>query len=151
MSIWGKLPPWGEWAVLILIALLGLWVLDIVPNPKRITEYVVNAFVIGAVLGSVITYFYATHEKRIISKVRRDIDNLATYVDLSHLTPRQRAQVDYPNAELVSDKRILEIHVAQSSPIFMRRTPPEPGTDAAERFDILSALIAGYDARHYAW
>ena len=29
--------------------------------------------------------------------------------------------------------------------------PPEPGTDAAERFDILSALIAGYDARHYAW
>ena len=26
------------------------------------------------------------------------------------LPPRQRAQVDYPNAELVSDKRILEIH-----------------------------------------
>lgn len=55
MSIWGKLPPWGEWAVLILIALLGLWVFDIVPNPKRITEYVINAFVIGVMLGSVVT------------------------------------------------------------------------------------------------
>jgi hypothetical protein len=109
VSIWGKLPPWGEWAVLILIALLGLWVLDLVPNPKRITEYVINAFAIGAVLGSVITYFYATREKRAISRVRDDISFLSAWLELNSVQSRRTMSAE-ATKEIVNDERVLKTY-----------------------------------------
>jgi hypothetical protein len=90
----------------LLLALAGNYLL-IEHHRIRITEYEIYLLLLGAVMGSSITYYYLTRESRIIFEVRDDIDTLAMYVDL---TPRQRAQADYPNAELVSDKRILELH-----------------------------------------
>ena len=69
----------------------------------------INAFVIGAVLGSVITYFYATREKRAISDIRDRMSSLSDYLDLNRV---QRSRTSSPDAmkELVSDDNILKVY-----------------------------------------
>jgi hypothetical protein len=79
----------------------------------RITEHEISVFLwgaaIGAAIGSIITYLNTTREKRIVSRVRHDIDNLGGFL-FDELTPAQCKRTRYPNAELVSDKQILEVH-----------------------------------------
>ena len=77
----------------------------------RITEHEISVFLwgaaIGTAIGSVITYLTTTREKRIVSRVRHDIDLLGCFHDL---TPAQYRKTNYPNAELSSDERILEVY-----------------------------------------
>jgi hypothetical protein len=75
----------------------------------RITEDVIAALISGAVLGSVITYFYVTREKRFIARVRKDISEISIY---SNLSSTQFTQTVTPErtVEIVSDDRILKAY-----------------------------------------
>jgi hypothetical protein len=69
----------------------------------RITEREISALLIGAAIGSIVTYY---NEKRIISNVRRDIDLLGSHHEL---TTAQFRKAIYPTT-MVSDERILELY-----------------------------------------
>jgi len=69
----------------------------------RITEHEISALLIGAAIGSIVTYY---NEKRIISNVRRDIDLLGSHHEL---TTAQYRNAIYPTT-IVSDERILELY-----------------------------------------
>jgi hypothetical protein len=76
----------------------------------RITEpeiwaFLYWAFLLGAAIGSIVTYFIATREKRIISSVRREVHHLASFHDL---TPTQWHKTEYPTT-LVSGEQILAL------------------------------------------
>jgi hypothetical protein len=75
----------------------------------RIYENEIAAFVMGAAVGSVITYFYATREKRAISSIRDDVEFLRDYLDFN---PAQYRRVDSSGAikKLATDEEILAIH-----------------------------------------
>ena len=49
----------------------------------RMTENVIAALISGMVVGSIITYFYPTREKRAISSIRKDIGLVSSFLDLS--------------------------------------------------------------------
>jgi hypothetical protein len=78
-------------------------------STMRITEDVITAFTSGGALGSIITYFYVTREKRAISSIRKDISFLSMYFDLN---PGQRHRTRDAEAtkEIVSDDRILKAY-----------------------------------------
>jgi hypothetical protein len=49
----------------------------------QMTEQAIYAFFIGAAVGSILTYWYATREKRIIAEVRSRIETLGHFHDLT--------------------------------------------------------------------
>ena len=67
-----------------------------------ITEGEFSAFVLGAVVGSIITYWNVTREKRLISSVRKQIDFLA---DLHEFTPDQSREAS--SSQIATDEEIL--------------------------------------------
>jgi hypothetical protein len=72
----------------------------------RITEQEIWFFLSGAAIGSIATYFIATYEQRIISKVRHEIDDLGI---CHELTSDQYRNTRYPTT-IVSDSEILELY-----------------------------------------
>ena len=72
----------------------------------KITEHEIVAFFIGAVVGAIITYLSLTREKRTINAIRRDVDLLAAYHELS---PTQYRKVMHPT-QLVTDEHILALY-----------------------------------------
>src|SRR5215469_8257397 len=81
----------------------------------HLTENEIEAFILtfmlGAAAGSIVTYCITTREKRIIADVRRRINYVGTLLTArNQLTHSQYRKTIYPNAELVSDKRILEVY-----------------------------------------
>jgi hypothetical protein len=72
----------------------------------KITEHEIVAFFIGAVVGAIITYLSLTREKRTISAIRRGVDLLAAYHELS---PTQYRKVMHPT-QLVTDEQILALY-----------------------------------------
>jgi hypothetical protein len=73
------------------------------------TESLINSFLLGAAVGSIITYWIVTREKRLISRIR---DNIHFLADLHELTPAQRRKagplLDF--SEIATDKEILEFY-----------------------------------------
>jgi hypothetical protein len=53
----------------------------------RLTEHTVNAFVIGAAIGSIITYFITTQEKRMLSAVRGQILHFSLFLPFEEDVP----------------------------------------------------------------
>ena len=72
----------------------------------KITEHEIVAFFIGGVVGAIITYLSLTREKRIINTIRRDIDFLATYHEISPAQSRKTMH----STQLVSDEQILALY-----------------------------------------
>jgi hypothetical protein len=72
----------------------------------KITEHEIVAFFIGVVVGAIITYLSLTREKRTISAIRRGVDLLAAYHELS---PTQYRKVMHPT-QLVTDEQILALY-----------------------------------------
>ncbi len=74
-----------------------------------ITEHEIFAFCIGAAVGSVITYYNVTREKRAISSIRDNICLLASY---HNLTPAQSNQTLFSDRtkQIASDDRILDVY-----------------------------------------
>ncbi|MBX3534557.1 MAG: hypothetical protein KF826_09415 [Xanthobacteraceae bacterium] len=72
----------------------------------KVTPDGITLFFIGAAMGSVVTYFLLTQEKRIIARVRNEICSLGIHHDVSY-----RAVVS-PDATLswVTDERVLEVY-----------------------------------------
>ncbi len=75
----------------------------------RITEHEIWAFLLGAAIGSFITYLNLTREKRIISSIRNYIAHLSL---LHNLSPAQYRRVDNPKAivRIASDERVLDTY-----------------------------------------
>jgi hypothetical protein len=73
------------------------------------TEGLINSLLLAAAVGSVITHWIVTREKRLISRVR---DNIHFLADLHELTPAQRRKagplLDF--SEIATDKEILEFY-----------------------------------------
>ena len=75
----------------------------------RRTEHKIFAFLLGAAIGSIgsiVTYYNSTREKRIVSNVRSNIERLAYY---HALTPGQYRKTIYPT-KIASTERILEVY-----------------------------------------
>jgi hypothetical protein len=69
------------------------------------------AFILGAAAGSIVTYYITTREKRVIANVRDYINIIGTWlVAKGHLDENKYRKALNSSAELVSDKKILEIH-----------------------------------------
>jgi len=75
----------------------------------RITENVIAAFISGSVLGSIITYFYATRDKRAISRVRHDISFLSVWLELNSVQSRRTSDAE-ATKEIVNDERVLKAY-----------------------------------------
>ena len=72
----------------------------------RITEdQIIYIFLLGTAVGSAITYFAVTRDKRIISNVRKDIRNLS---DIHELTSDELRKAE--SEEIASDQKILALH-----------------------------------------
>ena len=114
----------------------------------KITEHEGWTFLIGAAVGSIVTYYYLMREKRIIFNVRRDIDHLGNFHDL---TPVQYRQTIYPNT-IASDQRILELHrwAQQAKKSGVKLDPTRLAAEAIiceellglSSFDAVKALLA---------
>jgi hypothetical protein len=76
----------------------------------RITEHEIWTFLVGAAVGSAITYWIVTREKRIISGVRSEIFMLASLHDLTDAQREQTSDLSPKQQELVSDKEILQYY-----------------------------------------
>jgi hypothetical protein len=72
----------------------------------RITEHEIWVFLLGAAIGSIVTYWNLNTKARIISRVRREVDSLAGFHMLSSA---QRDETRYPT-RLVSGRQILLLH-----------------------------------------
>ena len=81
-------------------------------GPKRtrcvmqITQHEITAFFLGAAFGSAITYWYVTIELRIISGVRRTIDTLVSFHELS----REQSRKARNPTQLASSEEILKVY-----------------------------------------
>jgi hypothetical protein len=75
----------------------------------RITEHEISWLLLGAAIGSLVTYWQLTKEKRIISSVRQDLTQLADYHELSKAQYRKVMSKD-ATIELVDDPQILRIY-----------------------------------------
>jgi hypothetical protein len=73
----------------------------------RITEQEFWVFVVGAAIGSIVTYWIATREKRIVSGVRSEISRLAAYHEL---TRDQKNKAQFKPSEITTHEQILESH-----------------------------------------
>jgi hypothetical protein len=73
-------------------------------------------FLLGAAIGSIITYWIVTREKRLISSVRKQIDFLAP---LHELTPAQSHKGGPLGhfSEIATDKEILAFYAPRKHPI----------------------------------
>jgi hypothetical protein len=71
----------------------------------RITEHEFWVFVVGAAIGSIVTYWIATREKRI----RKNICHLGVYHEL---TTTQYHQTLYPDStrKIASDQEVLKVY-----------------------------------------
>lgn len=76
-----------------------------------ITEQEIAAFLLGAAVGSIITYWNATREKRFVSRVRRAIDILGIY-HRSVLTPAQYQTILKPSeiAKIATYDEIIALY-----------------------------------------
>jgi hypothetical protein len=74
-----------------------------------ITEHEIVAFVLGAAIGSIVTYWNLTREKRAVANIRYKISNLGQSLNLSRA---QYKSVITPEAtaKFVSDDRILTVY-----------------------------------------
>jgi hypothetical protein len=75
----------------------------------RITEHELWVFFAGATIGSIVTYRFATREKRIILRIRENICFLGYYhkltFDQSHQTARPEATL-----EIASDQEVFRVY-----------------------------------------
>ncbi len=80
-----------------------------------IIENEIWAFVLGAAAGSIVTYYIATKEKRIVSKVRRDMSLLGSFHKLTQAQHLKNSEMSSESStrnpnESLSDARILKVH-----------------------------------------
>jgi hypothetical protein len=75
-----------------------------------ITEHEIVAFVLGVAIGSIVTYWNLTREKRAVANIRYKISNLGQSLNLSRA---QYKSVITPEAtaKFVSDDRILTVYL----------------------------------------
>ena len=71
------------------------------------TVYVVGAFVLGAAIGSIVTYYNCTWEKTAIFSVRSDMKRLSGPFGL---TEAQYRKIRSSTEPLVSDKEVLDYY-----------------------------------------
>jgi hypothetical protein len=76
---------------------------------RMITEHGLSVFVAGAAIGSIVTYWIATREKRIILRIREKICYLGSFHEL---TTDQHRQTIRPTATLkmASDQEVLQCY-----------------------------------------
>jgi hypothetical protein len=89
----------------------------------RITENEIVAFIVGAAIGSIVTYWHVTREKRAIASIRDDIEHLRLYLDLSAAQNRQISG-SYAIKKFVTDEQILTVYrwsLGLRSDEFLRR------------------------------
>jgi|SRR5215469_380088 len=72
----------------------------------RITEHEIAALFLGAAIGSIVTYWNMTREKRIIRRVHNDIDFVRVF---HNLPPEQYRKAQQPS-KLISDAKLLELY-----------------------------------------
>jgi hypothetical protein len=72
----------------------------------RVTEHELSWLLLGAAIGSAVTYWHLTKEKRIIAGVRGDLAFLANFHELNKAQYRKLMSKD-ATEELVDDQQVL--------------------------------------------
>src|SRR5262249_22757675 len=123
-----------------------------------ITERQIVAFFLGTAIGSLITYWYLTRDKRTIDAIRRDVDLLGVYHELSDA---QYREAQYPT-KLVTDEQILVLQRWSAQACHRLKNEQKISLSAVRltaeiiiceellgltRFDAFRALISGIKER----
>jgi hypothetical protein len=75
------------------------------------TKHEFEAFLLGAAIGSIVTWWNTTRERRLVSNVRKEIRDLSfSYLATKQLTPKQSHKLTYEHSALASYEEILKIH-----------------------------------------
>jgi hypothetical protein len=93
-AVMGNYVRWWH-SLLVLGALLLIGMLVAALERFQKADAIIYALLVGATLGSAITYLIVTHEKRIVRRVRRSVDLFASYHDWLTQSEREKGAFRY--------------------------------------------------------